>query len=168
MQIRGNAVEAISTGREGVVAITDWFRENWEELPVGLAVAAELTLPVAVGAELVDEHRALLAAVAGGVPLPVAVDVEPAHAPRPLHLRLEDAGEDRPATPGHVPGETDVDRAQAGGRHGRRRRVSRTPGDSATARRRVPWTRDPTRVHTGARHAAVPERWAQPEPGGTR
>jgi small-conductance mechanosensitive channel len=40
MQIRGNAVEAISSGREGVQALIDWFRANASELPIGLAVAA--------------------------------------------------------------------------------------------------------------------------------
>ena len=44
MDIGGNAVEAISTGREGVEALADWFRANWAELPIGLAVAAGIVL----------------------------------------------------------------------------------------------------------------------------
>jgi small-conductance mechanosensitive channel len=44
MQVGTNAAEAISTGREGVEAIVDWFRANWEELPIGLAVAAGIVL----------------------------------------------------------------------------------------------------------------------------
>ena len=40
MQIHDNAIEAISNGREGVQALIDWFRSNWAELPIGLAVAA--------------------------------------------------------------------------------------------------------------------------------
>jgi small-conductance mechanosensitive channel len=44
MQVGTNAAEAISTGREGVEAIADWFRANWEELPIGLAVAAGIVL----------------------------------------------------------------------------------------------------------------------------
>ena len=40
MEIRGNAVEAISSGREGVEALIDWFRANAAVLPVGLSVAA--------------------------------------------------------------------------------------------------------------------------------
>jgi small-conductance mechanosensitive channel len=44
MQIRDNAVEAISSGREGVQSIIDWFRGNALELPVGLAVAAAIVL----------------------------------------------------------------------------------------------------------------------------
>ena len=44
MQIRGNAVEAISTGRESAQALIDWFRANAAELPLGLAVAAGIVL----------------------------------------------------------------------------------------------------------------------------
>jgi len=44
MQIGDNAVEAISSGREGVQSIIDWFRGNALELPVGLAVAAAIVL----------------------------------------------------------------------------------------------------------------------------
>jgi small-conductance mechanosensitive channel len=44
MQVGTNAADAISTGREGVEAIADWFRANWEELPIGLAVAAGIVL----------------------------------------------------------------------------------------------------------------------------
>jgi small-conductance mechanosensitive channel len=44
MSIGGNAVGAISTGREGVKALADWFRANWAELPIGLAVAAGIVL----------------------------------------------------------------------------------------------------------------------------
>jgi small-conductance mechanosensitive channel len=44
MSMGGNAVEAISTGREGVEALADWFRTNWAELPIGLAVAAGIVL----------------------------------------------------------------------------------------------------------------------------
>src|SRR5690349_5102741 len=40
MEIRGNAVDAISSGREGVEALIDWFRANAAVLPVGLSVAA--------------------------------------------------------------------------------------------------------------------------------
>jgi small-conductance mechanosensitive channel len=44
MHIGGNAAEAISNGREGVQALFDWFRANWAELPIGLAVAAGIVL----------------------------------------------------------------------------------------------------------------------------
>ena len=44
MYIGGNAVEAISTGREGIQAIIDWFSANWSELPIALSVAATIVL----------------------------------------------------------------------------------------------------------------------------
>ena len=44
MQVGSNASVAITSGREGVEAIADWFRANWEELPIGLAVAAGIVL----------------------------------------------------------------------------------------------------------------------------
>ena len=44
MQVGSNAAEAISSGREGIEAIVGWFRANWEELPIGLAVAAGIVL----------------------------------------------------------------------------------------------------------------------------
>ena len=46
------------------------------ELPVDEVVSSELALPVAVGLDLVDEDRSLLAAVPGEIALAVAVDVE--------------------------------------------------------------------------------------------
>jgi small-conductance mechanosensitive channel len=42
MHIGGNAVEAISTGREGVEALIDWFRANASELPIALSAAAAI------------------------------------------------------------------------------------------------------------------------------
>ncbi|MBV9527779.1 mechanosensitive ion channel domain-containing protein [Sphingomonas sp.] len=42
--IGGNAAEAISSGREGVQAIVDWFRANASELPLALSVAACIVL----------------------------------------------------------------------------------------------------------------------------
>ena len=72
------------------------------ELPVDEIVAFELALPVAIGVELVDEHRALLAAVPGEVTLSVAVDVELAHPARAGDRVLEDAGEDGLPLPRHV------------------------------------------------------------------
>lgn len=44
MQIAGNAVEALSSGREGVAALIGWFRDNLDVLPIGLGVAAILVL----------------------------------------------------------------------------------------------------------------------------
>ncbi|MGE5063936.1 MAG: mechanosensitive ion channel family protein [Myxococcales bacterium] len=44
MSIGGNAVEAISTGRESVQTLIDWFQANAAELPIGLAVASSIVL----------------------------------------------------------------------------------------------------------------------------
>ena len=44
MQIGGNAAEAISSGREGVQALIDWFRDNAAELPIALGVAGGIVL----------------------------------------------------------------------------------------------------------------------------
>ena len=75
-------------GRADPVAVADadlvvaqpFDGEVLAELPVDEVVAAELALPVAVRVDLVDEHGALLAAVAGQIALAVAVDVELADA----------------------------------------------------------------------------------------
>src|SRR4051794_7233463 len=79
------------------------------ELPVDEVVACELAFPVAVRLDLVDEHRALLAAVASEVTLTVTLDVEPVHPARPRDGLLEDAREDGPPLPGDVLGHPDVD-----------------------------------------------------------
>ena len=90
-------------------------REVLAELPVGEVVPAELLLPVAVGLDLVHEHGTLLAAVAGAVPLPVAVDVEAPHHLPALHRLLPDPGVDRPAPPLDIPGQADVHREEPRG-----------------------------------------------------
>ncbi len=59
-------------------------------------------------------HRAVLAAMAGEVALPVPVDVEPARHPRSDHRVLPLAGVHRRAAPGHVLRQTDVHREQLG------------------------------------------------------
>ena len=75
--------------------------------------AAELGLPIAIGVDLVDKNRPLLAAVPRQIALTVAVDVEtPRHAPA-LDGRLPDAGVDCPASPGDIARQTDIDRKQA-------------------------------------------------------
>ena len=73
------------------------------ELPVDEVVPVELALPVLVGVELVDEHRALLAAVSGKVALAVAVDVQAAHHPRAVDWLLPHRRVHRPALPDHFP-----------------------------------------------------------------
>ena len=44
MIITGNAGEAISTGRESIEAVVNWFAVNSAELPVAMAVAAGIVL----------------------------------------------------------------------------------------------------------------------------
>jgi small-conductance mechanosensitive channel len=44
MQIGGNAADALSTGREGISSVIDWFNANWSVLPIGLSVAAAIVL----------------------------------------------------------------------------------------------------------------------------
>ena len=84
------------------------------ERPVAQVVAAEVLLPVTVGPGLVDQHGALLAAVAGQVALPVAVDVEAADHRRAVHRVFPHAGVDGLPLPGHVLGQADVHRQQHG------------------------------------------------------
>ena len=82
------------------------------ELSVDEVVSAELAFPVPVRVDLVDEHRALLAAVPAEIALAVAVDVELAHAAGSGHGILEDTREHGPALPGDVLRQADVDRHQ--------------------------------------------------------
>ncbi|HEY4071046.1 MAG TPA: mechanosensitive ion channel domain-containing protein [Sphingomicrobium sp.] len=44
MVFGGDAGRAIDDGREGVESIVNWFAANWNDLPVGLAVAAAIVL----------------------------------------------------------------------------------------------------------------------------
>ena len=78
------------------------------ELAVLEPVPAEELLPVAVGVELVDEHGALLAAVARQVALSVTVDVELAGHARPVDRTFPDPGVDGSALPLDVLGQADV------------------------------------------------------------
>jgi hypothetical protein len=82
------------------------------EVAVAEVVPAEVLLPVPVRVELVDQHRALLAAAPGQVALAVAVDVEAADHGRAVHWLLPHPGVDRLALPVHVLGQADVHRHQ--------------------------------------------------------
>ena len=44
MSIGDSAGQAVSSGREGVDALVNWFALNRAELPIGLAVAAGIVL----------------------------------------------------------------------------------------------------------------------------
>src|SRR5207253_1879043 len=83
------------------------------ELSVDEVVASELAFPGSIGLDLVDEHRALLAAVPRQIALTVAVDVELARAAGTRDGVLEDAGEDSLPLPGHVLRHADVDGQQS-------------------------------------------------------
>ena len=71
--------------------------------------------PPPLSRELVQdlELPTLVAAMAGEVPLSVAVDVQPAHHARAGDLRLPDAGMDRPALPDDVARQAYIDGKQA-------------------------------------------------------
>ena len=65
-------------------------RKVLAELTVFEVVAAELLLPVLVRLNLVHEHRAMLATVAGQVALPVTINVEAPHLLRAANRPLPD------------------------------------------------------------------------------
>ncbi|HEY7006968.1 MAG TPA: mechanosensitive ion channel domain-containing protein [Sphingomicrobium sp.] len=44
MVLQDNASRAIDNGREGVQSVANWFAANWDDLPIGLAVAAAIVL----------------------------------------------------------------------------------------------------------------------------
>ena len=56
-------------------------REIFAKLAEPKIVAAEVSLPVAIGVRLVHHHRPALSSVSGEIPLPVAIDVQPPHYP---------------------------------------------------------------------------------------
>ena len=85
------------------------------ELAVDEVVASELALPVPVGLDLVDEHRAMFAAVREPVGLVVAVDVDAANHPRALDRLLPDRRPHGLALPLHLAGSSYVQRQQACG-----------------------------------------------------
>ena len=85
------------------------------ELPELGQRMAELLLPVAVGADLVDEHGPVLPAVPDEVGLRVACDVEPADLAAVGHRRLPDGAAHPLAAPGDRAGLTDVNRQEPHG-----------------------------------------------------
>ncbi len=83
--------------------------EILSELPVDEVVSSQLVLPIPIGIHLIDKYRPAFAAVAGQVPLSVAVDVEPAHHARTLNRRLPDGGMDGLALPVNVARQAHID-----------------------------------------------------------
>src|SRR5262245_22143355 len=111
--LEDGAADLVAVANADLVVTQAVDREVLAELAVDEVVSTKLAFPVAVGVDLVHEHGALLAAVSGPVALPVAGDVQPAHAPRPGDGVLVDPGEDRPAAPERVLRHADVDRQQS-------------------------------------------------------
>jgi hypothetical protein len=81
-------------------------------LSVDEVVSSELALPVPIGVDLVNEHRALLSAVSREIALTIALDVQLADAAGADDGVFEDAGENRLPPPVHVLRHADVDRKQ--------------------------------------------------------
>src|SRR5262249_6890985 len=82
------------------------------ELAVAEVGAAQLLFPVAIGFDLVDEDRTMLAAMSGAVTLTVAVEVEPARGAATRYGLLPDGRVHGPAAPADVPWKPNVDRKQ--------------------------------------------------------
>ena len=105
--------DAVAVADADLVVAEPFDGEVLAELAELEVVPAEVLLPVAIGLDLVDEHCPLLAAVPVEVALTVAVDVEPAHHPRPVDRPLPDAGVHGVALPADVLRQADVHRQQA-------------------------------------------------------
>ena len=84
-------------------------REVLAELTEHEVVTPQLLAPMAIRAELVHVDGADLASVAGEIALPVAVEVQPSDAARPVDGLLPDAGVDGTPVPFDVTGHPDVD-----------------------------------------------------------
>ena len=107
-----DAADLVAIADAHLVVAESFHREVLAELSVHEVVSSELAFPVTIRVDLVDEHRPLVAAVAGQVVLTVAVNVELADPAGTGHGFLEDSGKDCSALPGHVLGQADVDRQQ--------------------------------------------------------
>jgi len=86
--------------------------EIFAELTCDEVQPTEMVLPVTIGLVLVDIHGALFTAVTGGIALAVAIDVEPPYPAQTFDRRLPDAGMNRPALPGDVARQADIDGQQ--------------------------------------------------------
>ena len=79
------------------------------ELSVGEVVSTELLLPVAIGFHLIDEDRAVFAAMPMKVALPIALDVEPTRQARASNRLFPYRRVDGLALPCDVSGQAYVD-----------------------------------------------------------
>jgi hypothetical protein len=89
-------------------------REVLTELPEREITSVQLSLPMSIGIELVDEYRPLFPSMPMKVALRIPLDVQSANQRRSFDRVFEDTGEERPVLPFHVLGPADVDRNQAG------------------------------------------------------
>ena len=118
MTSKRRGADPVAVADADLVVAQPLDREVLSELPVHEVASSELALPVAIGIDLVDEHRPLLAAVPREIALAVAVDVELADAAGTDDRVLEDTREHGLAPPRHLLGQTDVDRQQGAHRTG--------------------------------------------------
>ena len=143
--LEDRAADLVAIADAHLVVAESLDGEVLAELSVHEVVPSELAFPVPIRVDLVDEHRALLAAVARQIALTIAVNVEPADPAGTGHGILEDPGEDRPPLPGHVLRQADVDRQQrpdaAGPPTGARARLASRRGGCGSRRpdRRGGW-----------------------------
>src|SRR5207244_2210667 len=71
------AADAVPVANADLVVRQALHGEVFAELPEGKVAAAQGALPVSVRVDLVDHHRALLAAMPGKVSLSVSLEIEP-------------------------------------------------------------------------------------------
>jgi hypothetical protein len=94
---------------DGIVG-QSFDREVFAELSVDEVGPLQLLLPMTIGFDLVDEDRALLAAMAGQVALAVAIEVQPADATAARHRIFPDAGVNGTAVPLDIARKSDIHR----------------------------------------------------------
>jgi hypothetical protein len=82
----------------------------FSELPERKIAATKVTLPIAIGVNLVDEYRPLLAAVTGQVTLTVTVDVQAPNRAPALNRLLADRCSNSLAAPFDLAGHAHIDR----------------------------------------------------------
>ena len=113
--LEGRAADPVAIANAHLVVGESVHSEVLAELSVHEVVSSKFVFPVPVRVDLVDEHRALLAAVTGQITLTIPVDVEPPDPAGTGHGVLEHPGKDSPPLPGHILGQTDVDGQQRPG-----------------------------------------------------
>src|SRR3954452_1705767 len=138
--LKQRTADLIAVSDTGGVVGKSLHGEVLTELAVHEFVPFQPLPPMAVRLELVDEHRAMLAAVPSQIPLTIAFEIQPPDSTPAAHRTLPDPGVHQVAVPLNVSREADVDRNQS--RHSashdvnyhrqRRRRVSASDTLSVT------------------------------------